>query len=228
MHAQRQGTVCTLNLFQLFNQSPSSKYPPHLPLARPNSLSKRTVTKTRTDGHTSPLQVIMHLLIRLERFENLFTEEWLLSYSHHWFIVFLGVLLTCYSLLEPTLVQNNLCTHSLCLFSHRCWVKKWNRDSRVYQSTIIYPEYYESIAHVIISDAHIHREVDRYCAHSQYGEQKIKILSCGVMPMFAGPLIEVPPPLHNPRAHFDSINLGPGLKNGDLSFPTHSAPGDIY
>ena len=71
MHAQRrQGVVYTLNLFQLFNQSPASKYPPHLPLVHPNSLSRRTVTKTRTDGHTSPLQIIMHLLIRLERFED--------------------------------------------------------------------------------------------------------------------------------------------------------------
>ena len=44
----------------------------HLPLALPNSLSSRNVTKTRTDGHrpTSPLQIIMHLLIRLERFED--------------------------------------------------------------------------------------------------------------------------------------------------------------
>ena len=47
MHAQRrQGVVYTLNLLQLFNRSPASKYPPHLPLAGPNSLSKRTVTKT--------------------------------------------------------------------------------------------------------------------------------------------------------------------------------------
>ena len=76
MHAQRrQGVVYTLNLFQLFNQSPASKYPPHLPPALPNSLSRRTVTKTRTDGHTSDLQIIMRLLIRLERFENFFTEE---------------------------------------------------------------------------------------------------------------------------------------------------------
>ena len=67
MHAQRrQGVVYTLNLFQLFNQSPASKY---LPLTQPNSLSRRTVTKTRTDGQTSPLQILMHLLIRLERFE---------------------------------------------------------------------------------------------------------------------------------------------------------------
>ena len=70
MHAQRrQGIVHTLNLFQLFIQSPASKYPPHLPLTQPISLSRRTVTKTRTDGHTSPLQIIMHLLVRLERFE---------------------------------------------------------------------------------------------------------------------------------------------------------------
>ena len=71
----------TLNLFQLFNQSPASKYPPHLPLAHPKSLSRRTVNKTRTDGRTSPLQIIMHLLIRLERFEKIFTEERLVSYS---------------------------------------------------------------------------------------------------------------------------------------------------
>ena len=64
----RQGVVYTLNLFQLFNQSPVSKYP--LPLAEPNCLSRRTVTNTRTDGHTRPLQIIMHLLISLEQFEN--------------------------------------------------------------------------------------------------------------------------------------------------------------
>ena len=75
MNAQRrQGVVYTLNLFQLFNQSSASKVP-HLPLALPNSLSRGTVTKTRTDGHTSPLQIIMHLLIRLEKFEDFFTEE---------------------------------------------------------------------------------------------------------------------------------------------------------
>ena len=39
----------------------------HLPFACPNS-----VTKTHIDGNTSPLQIIMHLLIRLERFENFF------------------------------------------------------------------------------------------------------------------------------------------------------------
>ena len=33
-------------------------------------LSKRTVTKTCTHGHTSPLQIIMHLSIRLELFED--------------------------------------------------------------------------------------------------------------------------------------------------------------
>ena len=54
----------TLNSFQLFNQSPTSKYPSSI-----QTLSRHTVTKTRMDGHTSPLQVIMHLLIRLERFE---------------------------------------------------------------------------------------------------------------------------------------------------------------
>ena len=71
MHAQRrQDVMYTLNLFQLFNQSPASKYPPHLPLMRPNSLSSRTVTKTRTNGHTSPLQIIMHLLIRQKWFEH--------------------------------------------------------------------------------------------------------------------------------------------------------------
>ena len=81
-HAQRrQGVVYTLNLFQLFNQSPASKYPPHLPFARPKSLSRRTVTKTRTDGHTSPLQIIMRLLIRLERFEDFYMEEWIVFYT---------------------------------------------------------------------------------------------------------------------------------------------------
>ena len=76
MHAQRRrGVVHTLNLFQLFNQSPASGYPPHLPLAHPNSLSRRTVTQTRTDGHTSPLQINMNLLITLERFENVLRKN---------------------------------------------------------------------------------------------------------------------------------------------------------
>ena len=106
MHAQRrQGVVYTLNLFQLFNQSPASKYPPHLPLTYLNSLSSRTVTKTRTDGHTSPLQIIMHLLIRLERFEDFFYGR-MISFLLAWLIIiFLGILLTCYSLLEPPLIS---------------------------------------------------------------------------------------------------------------------------
>ena len=66
---RRQGVVYTLNLFQLLFKVPPLNTPPHLSLAHPNSLSRRTVTKTRTDGHTSPLQIIMHLLIRLEQFE---------------------------------------------------------------------------------------------------------------------------------------------------------------
>ena len=45
---------------------------PHLPLQHLNSLRKRTVTKTRTDGYTSPVQIIMHLLMRLEWFEDFF------------------------------------------------------------------------------------------------------------------------------------------------------------
>ena len=95
MHAQRrQGVVYTLNLFQLFNQSPASKYPPHLPLAQPNPLSRRTVTNTRTDGHTSPLQIIMHLLIRLERFETFFYGRMISFLLASWIIIFLGVLLT--------------------------------------------------------------------------------------------------------------------------------------
>ena len=72
---RRQGVVYTLNLFQLFNQSPASKYPPHLPPALSNSLSRHTVTKTHSDRHTSPLEIIMHLLIRLERFENFFLQK---------------------------------------------------------------------------------------------------------------------------------------------------------
>ena len=105
MHAQRrQGVVKTLNLFQLFNQSSASKYPPHLPLAHPKSHSRRNVTKTRTDGHTSPLQIIMHLLIRLERFENFFYGTMISFLLASLIIIFLRVLLTCYSLLEPPLL----------------------------------------------------------------------------------------------------------------------------
>ena len=104
MHAQRrQGVVYTLNSFQLFNQSSASKYPPHLPPALPNSLSRRTVTQTRTHGHTSPLQINMHLLIRLERFGTFFYGRMISLLLASLIIIFLGVLLTCYSLLEPPL-----------------------------------------------------------------------------------------------------------------------------
>ena len=74
---------------------------PHLPLAKPNSLSRRTVTKTSTDGHTSPLQIITHLLIRLERFEILFYGRMISFLLASLIRIFLGVLLTCYALLEP-------------------------------------------------------------------------------------------------------------------------------
>ena len=85
------------------NQSPASKYPPQLPPALPKSLSRRTVTKTRTDGHTSPLQIMMHLLIRLERFA--FFYGIMISFLLASLItIFLGVSLTCYSLLEPPLL----------------------------------------------------------------------------------------------------------------------------
>ena len=72
VHAQKQGVVYTLHLFQFFNQSPASKYPSALAPSSTKNLSRRTVTKTRTDGHTSPLQKMMHLLIRLERFEDFY------------------------------------------------------------------------------------------------------------------------------------------------------------
>ena len=78
MHAQRrQCVVYTLKLFQLLIKAPPLDTRLHLPLDHPNSLSRHTVTMTRTDGHTSPLQIIVHLLIRLERFEHFFREEWL-------------------------------------------------------------------------------------------------------------------------------------------------------
>ena len=63
---------------------PPLNTPPHLLLEHPNFLSRRIVISTRTDGHTSSLQIIMRLLIRLERFEKIFTEECLVFYSHHW------------------------------------------------------------------------------------------------------------------------------------------------
>ena len=63
-HAQRrQCAVYTLNLFQLLIKAPPLDTPLHLSLEHLNSLSRHTVTKTRTGGHTSPLQIIMHLLL---------------------------------------------------------------------------------------------------------------------------------------------------------------------
>ena len=73
--------------------------PPHLPLEHWNSLSRRTVTKTRADGHTSPLQIIMHLLIRMEQFGDLLWKN--IGYK------IFGGLLTCYSLVEPPLLYWN-------------------------------------------------------------------------------------------------------------------------
>ena len=120
MHAQRrQGIVYTLNLFLLLIKAPSLCTTPHLPLKYPNSLSRRTVTKSRTDGYKSPLQVIMHLLIRLERFENFFYRRMISFLLASLIIIFLGVLLTCYSLLESPLTDNMQREEKYCK------VKKW-------------------------------------------------------------------------------------------------------
>ena len=43
---------------------------PRTYLSRNQTILAAALSPTRTDGHTSPLQIIMHLLIRLERFEN--------------------------------------------------------------------------------------------------------------------------------------------------------------
>ena len=82
---------------------PPLNTPPHLSLEHPNFLSWRTVTKTRTDGHTSPLQIIMHLLIRLERSED-FLRRMINFLLASLVIKFLAALLTCYSLLQPPLL----------------------------------------------------------------------------------------------------------------------------
>ena len=51
MHAQRrQGVVYTLNLFQLFNQSPASKYPRTYLSRNQTLLAGALLTKTSTDG----------------------------------------------------------------------------------------------------------------------------------------------------------------------------------
>ena len=73
---------------------PPLNTPPHLPLEHPNSLSRRTVTKIRTDGYTSPLQTIMHLLIRLKQFEVFFCRRMMSFLLASLVIKFLGVLLT--------------------------------------------------------------------------------------------------------------------------------------
>ena len=95
----------TLNLFLLLIKAPPLYTTLHLPLKYPNSLNRHTVTKTHTDGYTSPLQIIMYFLIRLERFEDFLTEEWLVFLFASLVITFLGVLLTCYSLIEQPLVS---------------------------------------------------------------------------------------------------------------------------
>ena len=114
-----QFLVYTLNFFLLLNKAPPLYITPNLPLEHQNSLSRHTVTKTRTDGHKSPLQIIMHFLIRLEQFEDFFL--WKNDYFLLVVLVikFLGVLLTCYSLLEPPLTYdtwNWLMTISVSIF----------------------------------------------------------------------------------------------------------------
>ena len=92
MHAQRrQCVVYILNMFQLLIRAPPLGTPLHLPLVHPNSLSRRTVTKTHTDGHTNPLQIIMHLLIRLEQFEDFFYGIMIRFLLASLVITFLGI-----------------------------------------------------------------------------------------------------------------------------------------
>ena len=86
----------TLNLFLLLIKAPPLNTTPHLPREYPNSLSRRTVTKTRKDGYTSPLQIIVHSLIRLERFEDFFYGTMISFLFASLVITFLVVLLTCY------------------------------------------------------------------------------------------------------------------------------------
>ena len=89
--------------FSCLIKVPHLNTPPHLPLDHPNSLSRRTVTETRTDGHISTLQIIMHLLIGLERFEDFFYRRMITFLLASLVITFLRVLLTWYSLLGPLL-----------------------------------------------------------------------------------------------------------------------------
>ena len=101
MHKDRALCIhltCTSCLIKV----PPLNIPPHLPLEHLNSLSRCTATKTRTDGHKSPLQVIMHLLIRLEWFEDFFYGRMITFLLASLVITFLGVLLTCCSLLAGT------------------------------------------------------------------------------------------------------------------------------
>ena len=107
LHAQRQqGVVYTLHLSQLFNQSTASKYPRTYLSRNRTLLAGALLPKPRTDGHTSPLQIIMHLLIRLERFEKFYRR--MISFLLASLIIFLGVFLTCYSLLEPPLKDGQI------------------------------------------------------------------------------------------------------------------------
>ena len=104
-HAQRrQGVVYTLNLFQLFNQSPASKYSPHLSLAQPNSLSRphcyqvsyRWKYKSSTDN--------CELINKIGAVWRFFYGRMISFLLTSLIVIFLGVLLTCYSLLEPPLL----------------------------------------------------------------------------------------------------------------------------
>ena len=64
-----------------------------------------SVTRTRTDGHKSPLQIIiMNLLISLKWFEHFLRKNDKFLTRIVGYNIF-GVLLTCYSLLEPLLVH---------------------------------------------------------------------------------------------------------------------------
>ena len=83
------------------NQSPASKYPRHLPPALPNCLNRRTVTKIRTDGHIYKSATDNYAFI------NKIGAVWKIFYGRmirfllaSLILIFLGVLLTFYSLLE--------------------------------------------------------------------------------------------------------------------------------
>ena len=126
-------SVYTLSLYQLLIKGPPLNTLIHLPLEHPNSLRRCTVTKNHTDGHTSPLQIIMHLLIRLEQFENFYGRmiDFLLVSL---VIKFLGVLLTCYSLLEPPLSWSLIWSKTLMeLMFNPCGKFRWSLEGPVSQ-----------------------------------------------------------------------------------------------